>query len=297
MLNFKDILSTQDMIDKRHLDIRTITMGISLLDCCHEDVNECARRIYDKITRKAENLVKTGEALEREMGIPIVNKRISVTPMALVAEASETEDYVPFAIAMDKAADTVGVNFIGGFTALVQKAEALYEAADAYGALVAEKQALEDKLAVQNANYTAIAYAEKYLAQARENLSSRYLGKMQDAFLHRMQQMGGDGMQFSLDTDFGITLRVKGKSRTIEYLSSGWRDMVGFCLRLCLADGLFDTEKPCLVLDDPFVYLDTERALAARRLLDGLAQDYQILYLTCKTEDMARAAEQTTETE
>ena len=182
-------------------------------------------------------------------------------------------------------------------TALVQKAEALYEAADAYGALVAEKQALEDKLAVQNANYTAIAYAEKYLAQARENLSSRYLGKMQDAFLHRMQQMGGDGMQFSLDTDFGITLRVKGKSRTIEYLSSGWRDMVGFCLRLCLADGLFDTEKPCLVLDDPFVYLDTERALAARRLLDGLAQDYQILYLTCKTEDMARAAEQTTETE
>ncbi|MBQ5362879.1 MAG: AAA family ATPase [Clostridia bacterium] len=166
--------------------------------------------------------------------------------------------------------------------ALVQKAEALYEAADAYGALVAEKQALEDTLAVQNANYVAISYAEKYLALARENLSSRYLDKMQNAFVRRMQQMGGEGMQFSMDTDFGITLREKGKSRSIEYLSSGWRDMVGFCLRLCLADGLFDAEKPCLVLDDPFVYLDTAHTAAARRLLDELAEDYQILYLTCK---------------
>lgn len=167
---------------------------------------------------------------------------------------------------------------------LVQRAEALYEAADAYGALVAQKQALEDQLAVQNASYTAIVHAEKFLAQARENLSSRYLEKMQDAFLHRMQQMGGEGMDFSMDTDFGITLREKGKSRSIEYLSSGWRDMVGFCLRLSLADGLFDGEKPCLVLDDPFLYLDTERAQAARRLLDEIAQEYQILYLTCKTD-------------
>ena len=165
---------------------------------------------------------------------------------------------------------------------LVQRAEALYESADAYGALVAEKQALEDTLALQNANYTAIAYAEKYLAQARENLSTRYLDHMQQAFLTRMQQMSGEQLRFSMDTDFGITLMEKGKSRSIEYLSSGWRDMVGFCLRLSLADGLFEQQKPFLVLDDPFVYLDTARAESARRLLDELAQEYQIIYLTCR---------------
>ena len=121
MLNFKDILATQDMIDKRHLDIRTITMGISLLDCAHEDVNVCAQRIYDKITRRAENLVKVGQDLEWEFGIPIVNKRISVTPIALVGNACKTDSYVPLAIAMDKAAKACGVNFIGGFSALVQK--------------------------------------------------------------------------------------------------------------------------------------------------------------------------------
>ena len=104
MLSFKDILATQDMIDKRHLDIRTITMGISLLDCAHEDVNVCAQQIYDKITRRAENLVKVGQEIEWEFGIPIVNKRISVTPIALVGNASKTDSYVPLAIAMDKAA-------------------------------------------------------------------------------------------------------------------------------------------------------------------------------------------------
>ncbi len=121
MLDFKDILATQDMIDKRHLDIRTITMGISLLDCCHEDVNVCAQRIYDKITRRAENLVKVGQEIEWEFGIPIVNKRISVTPIALVGNACKTDSYVPLAVAMDKAAKECGVNFIGGFSALVQK--------------------------------------------------------------------------------------------------------------------------------------------------------------------------------
>ncbi len=121
MLEFKDILATQDMIDKRHLDIRTITMGISLLDCAHEDVNICAQRIYDKITRNAENLVKVGQEIEWEFGIPIVNKRISVTPIALVGNACRTDSYVPLAIAMDKAAKACGVNFIGGFSALVQK--------------------------------------------------------------------------------------------------------------------------------------------------------------------------------
>jgi len=121
MLSLKDVLYTQDMIDKRHLDIRTITMGINLLDCCHEDVNECARRIYDKITRRAENLVKVGQDIEWEFGIPIVNKRISVTPISLVGGACNTDSYVPLAIAMDKAAQECGVNFIGGFSALVQK--------------------------------------------------------------------------------------------------------------------------------------------------------------------------------
>ncbi len=121
MIDLKEIFETQHMIDREHLDIRTITMGISLRDCAHSDVSIATRKIYDKITRCAERLVSVGTDIEREMGIPIVHKRISVTPMALVAEASETEDYVPFAKAMDRAAETCGVNFIGGFSALVQK--------------------------------------------------------------------------------------------------------------------------------------------------------------------------------
>ena len=121
MLNHSDIMSTIDMIDHQHLDIRTITMGISLLDCADPDPRTCARKIYDKICRQAEHLVETGCDIERELGIPIVNKRICVTPMALVAGACETEDFVPFAAAMDKAAKACGVNFIGGFSALVHK--------------------------------------------------------------------------------------------------------------------------------------------------------------------------------
>ena len=121
MLDKNDVLSTVQMIDRQHLDIRTITMGISLLSCADRDAKAACEKIYDKITRYAEGLVKTGEDIEREFGIPIVNKRISVTPIALVAAASETEDYVPFAVALDRAAKAVGVNFIGGFSALVQK--------------------------------------------------------------------------------------------------------------------------------------------------------------------------------
>lgn len=121
MINKREIMQTIEMIDQQHLDIRTITMGISLLSCAHPDPGECCRRIYDKVTRNAEKLVSTGEAIEREFGIPIVNKRISVTPIALVAESCETEDYVPFAVALDRAADACGVNFIGGFSALVHK--------------------------------------------------------------------------------------------------------------------------------------------------------------------------------
>jgi uncharacterized protein (UPF0210 family) len=121
MINTREILQTNEMIDQQHLDIRTITMGISLRDCAHPDINQCCSKIYDKITRCAKDLVRVGEQIEREFGIPIVNKRISVTPIALVAESCEAQDYTPIALAMDKAAKQVGVNFIGGFSALVHK--------------------------------------------------------------------------------------------------------------------------------------------------------------------------------
>ena len=102
MLNGKDILETITMIQDENLDVRTITMGISLLDCCDSDVDSMCRKVYDKITRCAKNLVRTGEEIEKELGIPIVNKRIAVTPIAIAAEACETEDFVPFAEAMER---------------------------------------------------------------------------------------------------------------------------------------------------------------------------------------------------
>lgn len=121
MINYKHIMETISMIEKEKLDIRTITMGISLLDCISEDGNTCRNRIYDKITKSAERLVSVGAEIEKEYGIPIINKRISVTPMALIAQASSDKNYVKFAEVLDKAAKEVGVNFIGGFSALVQK--------------------------------------------------------------------------------------------------------------------------------------------------------------------------------
>ena len=121
MLNQNDILQTLDMIDHQHLDIRTITMGISLRDCAHPEIETCARKIYDKICKMAEKLVETGCAIESEYGIPIVNKRISVTPVALVAESCESADYAIIARALDRAAEACGVNFIGGYSALVHK--------------------------------------------------------------------------------------------------------------------------------------------------------------------------------
>lgn len=119
MLNTKDILETIRMIQDEHLDIRTITMGINLLDCCRSDVKSACDAVYDKITRKAEKLVTVGEEIEQEYGIPIINKRISVTPIALVSAASGNP--VEYAKAMDKAAKATGVNFIGGYSALVHK--------------------------------------------------------------------------------------------------------------------------------------------------------------------------------
>lgn len=121
MQNINDIISTLDMIDHQHLDVRTITMGISLLDCCDEDIGKVAGKIYDKITKKAEKLVETGEQIEKEFGIPIVNKRISVTPISLIGSACKETNYAPLAVALDKAAKQCGVNFIGGFSALVHK--------------------------------------------------------------------------------------------------------------------------------------------------------------------------------
>jgi uncharacterized protein (UPF0210 family) len=121
MLHTNEILQTIEMIDQQNLDIRTITMGISLRDCADPDIDACCRKIYDKITRLAENLVKTGNDIESEFGIPIVNKRISVTPIAIVAESCHCDDYVPIAKVLDDAAKKVGVNFIGGFSALVHK--------------------------------------------------------------------------------------------------------------------------------------------------------------------------------
>ncbi len=121
MLTIQEILETIKMIQEEHLDIRTITMGISLRDCAGGDVRSVCRSIYDKITRLAGNLVPTGEAIAREYGIPIVNKRISVTPISLVAEYDHTEDYLRVAETLDRAAAEVGVNFIGGYSALVHK--------------------------------------------------------------------------------------------------------------------------------------------------------------------------------
>jgi len=121
MINPFEIIETIKMIQEENLDIRTITMGISLRDCCDSNGNEARRKIYDKITRLAKDLVKVGEDIEREYGIPIINKRISVTPISLIAESSDEEDYVKFAETLDKAAEATGVNFIGGFSALVHK--------------------------------------------------------------------------------------------------------------------------------------------------------------------------------
>ena len=120
MMNVNEILETIRMIDEDYLDVRTITMGISLLDCCDSDIDTSCEKIYHKITTKAKDLVKVGESIEKEYGIPIINKRISVTPIAMLVAASGG-DPLKYAHTLERCAKTVGVNFIGGFTALVQK--------------------------------------------------------------------------------------------------------------------------------------------------------------------------------
>ena len=121
MLNINDILETVNMIKQENLDIRTITMGISLFDCISDDQKKLEQKVYDKITKSAENLVKTAVDLENTYGIPIINKRVSVTPMALVGASCDRGGFVRLAGVMEKAARELGINFIGGFGALVQK--------------------------------------------------------------------------------------------------------------------------------------------------------------------------------
>ncbi|MEG2939765.1 MAG: DUF711 family protein, partial [Oscillospiraceae bacterium] len=121
MLNSFDIVETIKMIEEEHLDIRTITMGISLRDCCDNDINACANKVYEKIVRCAGNLVKTGEQIECEYGVPIINKRVSVTPISLIADSCDSADITQIARAMDRAANEIGINFIGGYSALVHK--------------------------------------------------------------------------------------------------------------------------------------------------------------------------------
>ncbi len=123
MLNMFEVIETNHMIEHEKLDVRTITMGISLLDCCDSDLEAMNRKIYQKITEKAKNLVSVGEAIARDFGVPIVNKRISVTPAALVGGCAcrTPKDFVSIARTLDRAARDVGVNFIGGYSALVSK--------------------------------------------------------------------------------------------------------------------------------------------------------------------------------
>ena len=120
-MDIKQVTETISMIEEQNFDIRTITMGISLLDCIDTDIERAAEKIYQKITRKAKNLVAVGDEIAAELGIPIVNKRVSVTPISLIGAATDSDNYVLLAKALDRAAKEIGVDFIGGFSALVQK--------------------------------------------------------------------------------------------------------------------------------------------------------------------------------
>ncbi|MCL2086127.1 MAG: PFL family protein [Oscillospiraceae bacterium] len=121
MINTNDILETIKMFEEEHLDIRTVTMGISLLDCIEPNIDRACEKIYEKIMRYAENHVKTGEDIEKRYGIPIINKRISVTPISFLAASTKGADVIKFALALERAANETGVNYIGGYSALVHK--------------------------------------------------------------------------------------------------------------------------------------------------------------------------------
>ena len=124
MINFYEVNETQQMIEHENLDVRTITLGISLLDCIDSNLDKLNQKVYEKITTVARDLVVTGDQIEQEYGIPIVNKRISITPISLIGGSAckKPEDFVEIAKTLDRAAQEVGVNFIGGYSALVSKA-------------------------------------------------------------------------------------------------------------------------------------------------------------------------------
>ena len=123
MINISEVIETNKMIEQENFDVRTITMGINLLDCASTDLDELCQNIHNKITRLAKNLVKTGEEISKEFGVPIVNKRISITPISLVGGSAckTTDDYVKIAKTLDQCAKELGVNFLGGYSAIVSK--------------------------------------------------------------------------------------------------------------------------------------------------------------------------------
>ena len=130
MINISEVIETNQMIEQENLDVRTITMGINLLDCADSRLDVLCQNIYDKITRLAKDLVQTGEEISKEFGIPIVNKRISVTPIALVGGSAcrTSDDYVTIAKTLDRAARAKGVNFLRGYSAIVSKAKSRTDA-------------------------------------------------------------------------------------------------------------------------------------------------------------------------
>ena len=166
MLNIHDILETINMIREENLDIRTITMGISLIDCAGDDINAVCDRVYDKITKKAERLVSVGDDIEKQYGIPIVNRRVAVTPISILGGRFSSEDYIKLAKTLDRAADTLGINFIGGYGALVQK-----------GCTVGEEQLIES---------IPYALAETQRVCSSVNVASTKAGINMDA----IQKMG-----------------------------------------------------------------------------------------------------------
>lgn len=123
MINISEVIETNKMIEQENFDVRTITMGINLLDCASTNLDELCQNIHNKITRLAKNLVKTGEEISKEFGVPIVNKRISITPISLVGGSAckTTDDYVKIAKTLDQCAKELGVNFLGGYSAIVSK--------------------------------------------------------------------------------------------------------------------------------------------------------------------------------
>ena len=135
MINIYEVLETNKMIDQENLDVRTITMGINLLDCMDSNVDVLCRNVYERITRLAKNLVKVGEDISKEYGIPIVNKRVSITPISLVGGMAcrVPEDYVKIAYTLDRAAKELGINFLGGYSSIVSKGMTRITISQEYG--------------------------------------------------------------------------------------------------------------------------------------------------------------------